>query len=153
MRAAFVFGLLSGGALYLAWVIWAGLKGRGSPAPPPLSHVLQKGDRCVTVGDPSPTRHVVAALFAAAGPLAWPVLGMRYGWARGTGCAVGAWAVHVGIIALAFNSGWLPVAMLGVPVLYAAAASALARRDGAWRLGSLRRQGWVYAPPEPPQTR
>lgn len=82
-------------------------------------------------------------LLRGAGPLAWPVLAVRYGgWAAARWC-LPALVLHITVFRLVMAGdaalAWLG---LGMPLLYFFLAHRLASHDHPRRAACLRRRGW-----------
>jgi hypothetical protein len=143
-RGAFIFGAFT-------WLMRSRTRGAGRV--PVEMETFEREGRFLRLRVDSRARRWVAALYAGAGPLAWPVLAWRYG-----GWAAALWygpAVigHAVLANLTVNRE-LPPTWLGwgVPLLYALLALRLASHDHERRRAGLLRQGWrslgrTIAPP------
>lgn len=143
-RGAFIFGAFT-------WLMRSRKPATG-PAPVEVETFEREG-RIQRLRVASRARRWVAALYAGAGPLAWPVLAWRYGGRAAAFWCGPALIGHAVLANLTLNRE-MPMAWLGwgVPLLYALLALRLASHDHERRRAGLLRQGWrslgrTIAPP------
>jgi hypothetical protein len=143
-----MLGLLRGALLYGARRWWVGRRKASGPPPPAPDEatwveIFERGRRFQRLRMASRVRHWVAALYAAVGPLAWPLLAWRYGARAATWWSLPVLAGHALVLGLVLNQklsiAWLG---LGVPVVYFLLALRLASRDHERRVAGLKRLGW-----------
>ncbi|MGM9487781.1 hypothetical protein [Ideonella sp. YS5] len=145
-----MLGLLRGALLYGASRWWVD---RRKPIVPPPSapedgtwvevETFGRSRQLQRLRVASRARHWVAALYAAVGPLTWPLLAWRYGARAATLWSLPVLAGHALVLGLVLNEklgiAWLG---LGVPVVYFLLALRLASRDHERRVAGLQRRGW-----------
>lgn len=138
-----MLGLARGALFYgvLTWLMRSRQPGAG-PAPVEVETFVREG-RQQRLRVRSRARHWVAAFYAGAGPLAWPVLAWRYGGRSAALWCGPALIGHTVLANLTLNRE-MPHAWLGwgVPLLYALLALRVTSHDHERRRAGLLRQGW-----------
>jgi hypothetical protein len=142
-----MLGLLRGALLYGVRRWWAGRSGQMHSAPADGTWIevetFERGRQLQQICVASRARHWVAALYAAVGPLAWPLLAWRYGARAAAWWSLPVLGGHALVLGLVLNEklgiAWLG---LGVPVVYFLLAQRIASGDHERRAACLQRSGW-----------
>jgi hypothetical protein len=145
-----MLGLLRGALLYGARRWWVGRRKRSGPSTGASEdgswvefETFERDRQFQQLRVASRARHWEAALYAAGGPLAWPLLAWRYGVRATTWWSLPVLIGHALVLGLVLNErlsfAWLG---LGVSVVYFLLAQRIAARDHERRIASLLRLGW-----------